>query len=40
MSRAIRSATGVPHETLSYSTAYARDAPIRCAIHGAACHTL
>ena len=33
------SATGVPQETLSYSTAYARVAPMRCAIHGAACQT-
>ena len=39
MSFASRSATGAPHETLSYSTAYARSSPSRCAIHGAACQT-
>ena len=39
MSRAMRSATGVPHETLSYSTQYAFFAPSRCAIHGAACQS-
>ena len=38
-SRAIRSATDVPCETLSYSTAKAFTQPSRCAIHGDACQT-